>query len=90
MNFQKICLIFSQMCQFCYCSIINFTIESACSKNNQQFLEEKNMKLNLKKCIIIAVFSLFAIQAVSSVAAATVNDSDVMICSDIDETTFKI
>ncbi len=48
------------------------------------------MKLNLKKCIIIAVFSLFAIQAVSSVAAATVNDSDVMICSDIDETTFKI
>lgn len=48
------------------------------------------MKLNLKKCIIIAVFSLFAIQAVSNVAAATVQDTGVMICSDIDATTFLI
>ncbi len=48
------------------------------------------MKLKLKKTIIIAVFSLFAIQAVSSVVAATVQDSGVMICSDIKDTTFKI
>lgn len=48
------------------------------------------MKLNLKKCIIIAVFSLFAIQAVSNVVAATVQDTGVMICSDIDATTFLI
>lgn len=48
------------------------------------------MKFNFKKCIIIAVFSLFAIQAVSNVAAATVQDTGVMICSDLDEITFKI